>query len=113
MIYLASPYSHPDPAIQEERYQKALHAVYYYAQNGLTVYSPIVHWHHVAAVFGLPKDAAFWEAQNLARLERASQFIVLNISGWKESKGVTQELTWAEDLNIPVSFTDPEERKPL
>jgi hypothetical protein len=38
---------------------------------------------------------------------------VLNISGWKESKGVTQELTWAEDLNIPVSFTDPEERKPL
>jgi len=105
MIYLASPYSHPDPAIQEERYREALQCVHYYAKRGLVVYSPIVHWHNVAKEFELPGDAAFWAKQNQAMLEKASQIIVLNIEGWKESKGLDQEIGWAEMLNIPISFT--------
>jgi hypothetical protein len=105
MIYLASPYSHPDPAVQEERYREALRGVHYYAKQGLVVYSPIVHWHNVAKEFDLPGDAGFWAAQNQAMLEKANQLIVLNSEGWKESKGLEQELIWAEMLGLPVSFT--------
>lgn len=106
MIYLASPYSHPDKDVQNARYEQALTAVAYFAQSGLTIYSPIVHWHQVAASHDLPTQFEFWADQNKSMLQKANQLIVLNIEGWESSKGVKQEMTWAEKLNIPISFTN-------
>lgn len=106
MIYLASPYSHPDPEIREQRYQEALHAVFYHSGSGLAVYSPIVHWHPVALKYDLPKDAAFWANQNRAMLKKATQLVVLNVEGWRQSEGVAQELDWAQEFKIPILFTE-------
>ena len=47
-IYIASPYSHPDKAVMQERYEDVLGYVGHALGNGLIVYSPIVHHHEVA-----------------------------------------------------------------
>ena len=47
MIYLASPYSQPDPVICEERFHSACTADGRLMQGGLAVFCPIAHGHLV------------------------------------------------------------------
>jgi len=108
MIYLASPYSHHDPVVREERYQEALKCAVALAASGGVPYSPIVHWHVAAKLHDLPTDATFWVWQNKAMFELCTNVIVLKLPGWEESFGVKQELSWALDKQIPVTYTQPE-----
>ena len=62
MIYLASPYSHPDATVREARFQAACRATASLIRAGHEVFSPIAHSHPLAA-FGLPTDWSFWESQ--------------------------------------------------
>lgn len=41
MIYLASPYSHPAPAVRQERYEAACAATATLTREGHPVFSPI------------------------------------------------------------------------
>jgi hypothetical protein len=41
VIYLVSPYSHPDPLVREERFQAACEATADLIRSGAIVYSPI------------------------------------------------------------------------
>lgn len=102
MIYLASPYSHPDPEIREARYLKTVAETARLASLRHVVYSPIVHWHVVAKYHTLPYEASFWEHQNRSMLKLATTLYILTLDGWEESTGVTQELIWAKQLSIPV-----------
>ena len=43
MIYLASPYSHPDPLVRQARFDAACHAAAGPIQAGHAVVAPIVH----------------------------------------------------------------------
>lgn len=54
MIYLASPYSHADPAVQRHRYKEAQRATAEMMIEGRVVFSPIAHSHPIAERFDLP-----------------------------------------------------------
>jgi len=45
LIYLASPYSHPDPSVRQERYEAACKATAAMMRQGYHVYSPIAATH--------------------------------------------------------------------
>jgi hypothetical protein len=60
MVYLASPYSHPDPAVREQRFHAACRATAALLRAGCVVFSPIVHSHALVA-HGVPTDWAFWQ----------------------------------------------------
>lgn len=99
MIYLAAPYSHPNEAVREERYLDTCRFLVSHAREGCFLYSPIVHWHHIAVHWKLPTDWPFWERQCLPMLEKADELWVLCLPGWLNSKGVTAETTyWREEL---------------
>lgn len=104
MIYLASPYTHPDPFVREERYLRAAKALSYLLSQKKWAYSPIVHCHELAKIGGLPPDAAFWQAYDFYVLSKCDTFMVLRIDGWEQSKGVAAELAEAERLGIPVKY---------
>lgn len=104
MIYLASPYSHPDPLVREERYLRASWICVQLLQQGRWVYSPIVHCHEMAKTWDLPRDVEFWKQYNLHMLDRASELLILRILGWTESKGIAIEKAYAESHNISVSY---------
>lgn len=103
-VYIASPYSHPEPLIREERYLRAS----YYLQQCLTsrkwAYSPIVHCHELAKIWNLPKDAAFWEDYNFTMLQRAARLEVLRLDGWDQSVGIKAELKKAETFGLPIVY---------
>lgn len=84
MIYLASPYTHRDEAIVCYRYTVAEKITAKLLCDGMVVYSPIVHCHHIAKNHTLPTDFAFWKKYNFAMLSKADELYVLKIDGWGE-----------------------------
>lgn len=105
MIYLASPYSHPDPAIREERYIRASKVlVELYLWRELWAYSPIVHCHELAKTFQLPRDAQFWKGYNTHMLLLATELHVIRLDGWDTSAGVQFEVDTANKAEIPVRY---------
>ena len=108
MIYLASPYSHPDPGVRTTRYRQAAWHAVRLMQDGRLVYSPIVHSHPLS-VLGLPGDWPFWADHNRAMLAACQTLVVLTLPGWEHSKGIAAELALAAELEIPVEYEDPRE----
>ena len=106
MIYLASPYSHPDTRVRERRFRAACHAAAWLMRSGLTVYSPIAHGHPIA-LCGLPTDWPFWERHDRRLLEHCDQVIVLMLDAWQESKGVQAEIQIAAELGKPLRYLEP------
>lgn len=106
MIYLASPYSHPDPAVVKYRYQATRSQLAKMLDAGVYVYSPVVHFHHVAKHHELPTDAKFWSNHNRHMLNLANRMDVLCLDGWEESAGVGEELGWAKEFRIPVRLIE-------
>ena len=107
MIYLASPYSHPDSAIREERFRAACQAAAQLMRAGNIVYSPIAHSHPIA-LHGLPTDWRFWERHDREHLIRCEELVVLMFDGWRESEGVHAEIRIAAELGKPVRYLEPE-----
>lgn len=109
MIYVASPYSHKDPRIEDHRFLMAETYVAAALKQGYAVFSPIYYCHELARKYKLPGDAAFWKKFNNQMMRKADAVHVLQLMGWRESKGVQYELMMADELAIPiitVEYTD-------
>lgn len=102
LIYLASPYSHPDRNVRETRFAVSLIYVAERIKAGDHIFSPIVYAHSWAEDYELPTDAAFWEAMNNKFIAACQSVYVLTMSGWRESVGVKAEVLKAHELDIPV-----------
>lgn len=112
MIYVASPYSHKNKIVEEHRFYMAEAYVYTAMKAGWPAFSPIMYCHNLARKFDLPGDANFWKKFNNSMMRKADAVHVLQIMGWRESKGVQYELMMAEELGIPVISVEMREELP-
>lgn len=98
MIYLASPYSSPLLTVRSFRFLQARDAAAALLRAGRLVYSPIVHGHAIASAhYDLPTDHDFWMRHCFDMLARCDDLMVLQLTGWRESKGVQAEIRWWRD----------------
>lgn len=107
MIYLASPYTHSDPAVEAFRFEAVCQIVADLMLQGHVVISPIAHSHPLAV--RRPEVGGKWEMwkQLDTDLVKASDELwVFTLDGWECSKGVQAEITIAESLNKPVRYVD-------
>lgn len=107
MIYVASPYTHPEKSVMKKRYKEVMKFTAHLLKRGLHAYSPIVHCHSMAVKFNLPRDASFWESYNFHMISLAESMAVLCAEGWEESVGIKGELKEAAKLNMSVGFHNP------
>jgi len=107
MIYVASPYSHPDPDVQELRWRAVCAYVAMLMREGYHAFSPVCHSHPIAKAGGLPGDWQFWQDQDLAFLGVCDKVHVLKLDGWRESRGVAAEVEAAEAMGLPVYHVQP------
>lgn len=106
--YLASPYSHPNPIIRNQRFDAACKAAAKLMQAGYVVFSPIAHSHPIEQHFGGQIESFdFWMKQDLAVLAASCRLMVLTLDGWEQSRGVAAELEYARKNAIPISFVEP------
>lgn len=106
LLYLACPYSDPDPEVRRLRFELANHSAAHLIQRGYHVFSPISHSHPIAIVGDLPLGFDYWEAYDRRMLAACDRLVVLRSFGWEESQGVRLEMAIAEELGKPISFRD-------
>ena len=109
MIYLASPYSHADPAVLEARFQIVCRQAARLMREGHHIFSPIAHTHPIALAGGLPLGWDFWEKYDRDMLNGCEAVWVLQLDGWETSKGVAAEIRIANEMGIPVRFVELED----
>lgn len=103
MIYLASPYTHPDPFVRYQRYITVLKALTeQYFAKGVLAYSPIVHGHPVAVYGGGGTDWETWKEHSLAMIRKCDEVHILRMDGWETSKGVAAERLYATEIGKMV-----------
>lgn len=106
MIYLASPYAHPDADVREQRFHGVCRAAAQLMKTGLVVFSPIAHSHGIAA-YGLPLGWHFWERFDCEFVARCDEVFVLMLDGWHKSEGVQAEIRLAREMGKPVRYMEP------
>ncbi len=102
MIYLATPYTHPDPAMKERRYEQACALWHYFWSRGTVIYSPIVHARPTAKRYQIPGGYQTFQKWDEGMIEVATAVWVGMIPGYQESTGVNNETTFARSLQLPV-----------
>jgi hypothetical protein len=107
VIYLASPYSHPDPLVREARFEAACRATANLVRAGQAVFAPVVQGRSLVR-FGVPGDWKFWQPLVSEYLARCDEVLVLQLDGWRESEGVQAELALAAELGKRVNYLEPE-----
>ena len=91
VVYLACPYSHDDPVVCEERFQKVSKLAAELCRAGILIFSPISHSHPLARYGGLPGDWGYWEKVDTVFLSVCGIMVVYMHDGWETSTGVTHE----------------------
>lgn len=104
MLYLATSYSHPDPAKRGARANLASECAAWLIRHGWSVYSPLSMGHAIwAAGPDLETDFSAWREPCLRMLEMSDALVVLLLDGIHESVGVAAEIEHARKLGIPLN----------
>jgi Domain of unknown function (DUF1937) len=108
MIYLATPYSDPDPEVKNQRWHQAMWAMSVLAQHKIPCYCPIAAWHPVALEFNLPGDHEFWWVQDKEFMNacRAGWFIMF--PGWESSRGMKAEREYLSTRKQVLLISPPD-----
>jgi hypothetical protein len=109
LVYVASPYTHADKRVQEERNMAVTKCMGWLMNNvkATSFFSPICHAHPIATVCTLPGNWEFWKAYDECMLSRCNEIWILCIAGWVTSTGVNAERAIAKELKIPEKFLIP------
>ena len=107
MIYLASPYSHVDPAVQHHRFLVVCRVAARLMRAGHQVFSPIAHSHPIAESGGLPTDWDYWEAYDHTMMMACKELWVVMMDGWDRSRGVKAEIEYMKATGKRVSYVLP------
>ena len=110
-VYVASPFTHPNPDVMEWRYFAALK----YTQELLGqlnwAFTPIGHCYVMAKLYNLGHEHEFWLQYDKIMIDNAAGMHVLCIDGWKQSTGVQWEIEyWTRTRpKLPIAYFTPDD----
>ena len=107
MIYLASPYSHPNPLMRIARFNAVARAAARLMAEGKEVFCPITHSHPIQAMGDLPAGWEYWKRIDQWALEHCDEVYILALPGWDTSEGVRAEVAFADDHGMRITFLQP------
>jgi hypothetical protein len=106
VIYLASPYNHPDPAVRHDRFVRVAKAAAKLIANGEVVYCAITHTHPIEKYGNLPVGWSYWQALDEFYLDLANKLVIVKIDGYDRSEGIKAETARALALGKPVEYME-------
>lgn len=108
IIYLATPYSHPDPAVREARYEAVTRYAARLIAEGNVVFSPITMSHPIEVLSGAaPAPSDVWCDFDEPFMEVSAEAVVLMLPGWEQSRGVAREIAHFTTAGKPVRYVTP------
>lgn len=111
LYYLASPYTHKDPAIKKSRADAVTESAVELLHLGVFVFAPIS-YNEPWEKYNLPGDWNFWCEFDKTFVERCDGgVIVLMLDGWDKSVGVTAEIEFAKSCGLPIYYVTQDQIK--
>lgn len=104
LMYLAAPYSDPEPIVIQRRANQIDEITAELLRNGFHVFSPITHCHWLAKNYGLPTGWEFWKEYDERMIRACDSVTVLQMEGWQTSVGVSAEVSYATKLGKYVHY---------
>ena len=102
-IYLASPFSHPDPHEREARVAAIAKITARLIAEGHIVFSP------VAYTAEIQKDGdppAGWYRFTLRQLAACTDLWIYKQDGWQDSEGIKKEIAFAMGRGMPITYME-------
>jgi len=117
-IYLASPYSTDDVVLRAKRAYLVSKVGYKLTEAGMNVFCPVTMSHNVqlsADEHNRVLTHEEWMRVDYSFLQYAEGLYVLMLDGWDVSRGVKEEIEYAVEHNIPITYLndDGSLNKPL
>jgi Domain of unknown function (DUF1937) len=112
IVYVAAPYSDPDPEVRIRRFEAVTRYAATLVAAGRIVYSPLTHSHPIDLVLierGVSCDSDFWVTFDEAFMAICTEIHVLKLDGWERSSGVNREINYFARHHRLVIFVDPSE----
>ena len=106
LVYIASPYSHPDEYVREENFKRVSRYAALLVSEGHIAVSPITYGHTLLVFHDMPSDYAFWQKFCLTLLAKCDKLIVYKLPGWEKSKGVADEIEFAHENSIIIEYVE-------
>ena len=107
-IYLASPFSHPDPQVRKARVAAIEKITASLIAEGHIVFSP------VAACAEIQKHGdppAGWYHFTLRQLAACTHLRVVKLDGWEKSEGIKKEIAFAMGRGMPIEYMEANDEK--
>lgn len=109
LIYLASPFSNPDPRVEAERYHQTCQVMAILLDAQHLVFSPITHARPICEFRNLlprVQGSGFntWEKLDLEMIYRCDELWVACLDGWEDSYGVREEIRFAHLHKKPIRY---------
>ncbi len=104
VLYVASPYYHDNPWVMVDRYEATSRFCLLLLAQGYCPISTVMIWHPAKKQFNITSCESKIMQGCLELLSKCDTVVVLTLPGWKESKGVQEEVAFARSLEIPVRY---------
>lgn len=107
--YLASPYSHPDEEVREQRAKNISRVAGTLMCHGFKIFCPIAHSHMIQTnTEGLDcTEWHFWREHDIDQLKDCDELWIVMLEGWLKSVGIKGEIKYAMKNNMPIKLITP------
>lgn len=106
--YLATPYTHYTGGMDAAA-KAACVIAGALIRRDIAVFCPIAESHAIAVAAGLDQcDFSLWMRQDRPKLRAASALIVADLDGWRDSRGVREEIRLFAPLGRPMMLLSTE-----
>lgn len=107
MIYVAAPYTHPDPAVVKQRMLDFAATMAELIRQGEHPVSPLMNHFLVDYVeTDFPLSWDYWREYSYALLSVSKALYVIKMDGWEQSTGVQAEIEMATGLCLPIVYVE-------
>ncbi len=106
-LYLATPFTHSSPEIQEYRYRTSCRVAAKLMRHGINVFNPLSHSVPICEFLGDIEDQhKFWMSVDLPILRRCDELLIVGLENWADSRGVRAEMFEALAIHKPITQID-------
>jgi hypothetical protein len=112
--FIAGPYTDPDPAVKEFRYDALTRAYAQYVAHGHSAVCCITLTHPPDAIISQQKNIAtlgsdYWTDADVPFMNIAKTLVVVKLPGWEKSSGTQKEIAYFRAQGKPILYIDPNE----
>jgi len=104
MIFLSIPYSDKNKAVIEYRVKSISQYSAKLLKDGISCISPVTSGVTILQHAELPSDFNFWCKLSFDLLILCNEMHVLMVDGWEGSLGVQEEIKFAQEHNIKITY---------